>query len=69
MEIRVSRRAVLTILDEPIRMVGKGLSGEAQKLRSEWIKRLSTAIELSLDEELPDLQRQMCIRKPIDLTE
>ena len=40
-----------------------------QELRAAWLKRLDTAIDLSLDEELPDIPRSALMREPIDLVD
>ena len=40
---------------------------EEQQARVSWLKRLDAAINLSLDEELPDVLRSQSIREPLNL--
>ena len=40
---------------------------EEQQARVTWLKRLDAAINLSLDEELPDVLRSQSIREPLNL--
>ena len=55
--------AIITILDFPIIEVKHDGS------RIEWLNRLEVAIDLSMDEELPDwpFQRSKEMRPPLDL--
>ena len=39
------------------------------ELRAAWINRLNSAINLSSDEELPDIPRETFMRTPVDLSE
>ena len=75
-------RAVLTILDEQIKLsetednetfwtefnqLAKKAEKEDRELRAAWLSRLHKAVEASLDEVLPDIPRSMAMREPIDL--
>ncbi len=75
-------RAFLTILDEPIKQTEPKVTGafweehhrladaaaqEDKDLRSAWLARLHDAVDASLGEELPDLERSTSMREPIDL--
>ena len=40
---------------------------EEQQARVSWLKQLDAAINLSLDEELPDVLRSQSIREPLNL--
>jgi len=55
--------AIVTILDFPIIKV------KPDGPRIEWLERLEAAIDLSMDEELPDwpFQRSKEMRPPLDL--
>ena len=57
------RRGILALFDEPEQM-----EGNEKELRLAWLNRLETAIDLSQDEELPDIPRSAFMREPIDLT-
>ena len=77
------RRAIITILDEPIpktstdnekfilefEKLSEQIEKEDKELRADWLKRLNTAINLSLDEELPEFQRSKIMRESINLTD
>jgi len=63
-KIHGRRRVVLTIFDEPEQPLTK-----EQELRAAWLKRLDVAIDLSLNEEFPDIQRSALMREPFDLTD
>jgi len=58
------RRVIITILDEVAES-----KREDKELRAAWIKELNTAISLSVEEELPDIQRSKLMREPIDLSD
>ena len=58
-------RAVLTIMDE----LAQSADVDDIQLRSAWLKKLNMAIGLSLDEELPDIQRSTFMREPVDLAD
>ena len=75
-------RAFLTILDEPAKQpIQKDTSAfweehrrlaaesarEDKELRSKWLDRLHDAVDASLGEELPDLERSTVMREPVDL--
>ena len=62
--IRGRRRVVLKVFDEPSQP-----PDTEQELRAAWLKRLDTAISLSLDEELIVIPRSAQMREPIDLTD
>ena len=55
--------AIVTILDFPI------IEDKPDESRIEWLERLEAAIDLSMDEELPDwpFQRSREMRPPLDL--
>jgi hypothetical protein len=55
-------RAILTVLNEPAHE-GKAVSDEP---RVAWLNRLDEAITLSLDEDLPDMQRSKAMRPPVN---
>ncbi len=76
------RRAFLTVLDEPAKQpeskdasafwedrqrIDEEIELEDKKLRSEWLGRLHEAVDASMGEELPDLQRSAAMREPVDL--
>ena len=42
---------------------------EEMEQRRAWIKELEEAIDLSLDEELPDLPRSTLMREPVNLAD
>jgi len=56
------QRAILTLLDEPAREI----ETSSKESRIEWLERLEAAIDLSMDEELPDwpFQRSKDMRSP-----
>jgi len=40
-----------------------------RKLRADWIKKMDEAVDLSLNEELPDFSRSTTMREPICMTD
>ncbi|MDR1205413.1 MAG: hypothetical protein LBL26_08020 [Peptococcaceae bacterium] len=57
-----------TRMEEMNRLVGE-VKDEEKELRAAWIRRLETAVSLSLDENLPDIPRSQLMREPLDLTD
>ena len=75
-------RAFLTVLDEPVKQperkddnafwenrprVEEEIAQEDKELRSAWLGRLHEAVDASLGEDLPDLERSTAMREPVDL--
>jgi len=58
------KRVVITVLDEPIKIV---TAGKEQRIK--WLERLNAAIDLSADEELPFIHRPAVMREPIDISD
>ena len=67
------RRAIVTIIDFPISEVQPASDTEAipNESRAEWLERLHEALDLSMDEELPDwpFERSKEMRPPINFAE
>ena len=69
-DMRVSgrRRAVVTILDEPIKPSKQaGLTKEEKERREAWLKKMDAAIDASLDEDFDVIPRSQVMREPVDL--
>jgi len=64
-------RAIVTILDFPENenIMAGSPEVKAHESRMEWLNRLEAAIDLSTDEELPDIyfQRSKAMNPPLDL--
>jgi hypothetical protein len=56
------RRAVMTLFDEHTPP-----PTAEQERRVAWLKRLHKAIDLSMDEELPEFSRSTIMREPLNL--
>ena len=60
------KQIILTILEE---IPAQESLDEEMEQRKAWINRLETAINLSLDEELPDLPHSTLMREPVNLAD
>ena len=60
-------RFMTEIFTEEYSRLAKEAEVEEQQLRVAWLKRLDAAINLSLDEGLPDVLRSQSIREPLNL--
>ena len=65
------RQVILTILDstqDETKIKSINNVHEEQERRKEWIKRLDAAIDLSLEEEFPDVVRSTPMHEPVNLS-
>ena len=54
---------------EGLNRLTKEAASEEKELRAAWLKKLDAAINLSLDENIPDIPRSTLMREPLDLAD